>query len=432
MFKLLVSTAIALHGLPVNAKSAERINPAALQADRRFALETIERQHPDLAHSVTRAKLEQAAEKVRQQLDRPMNQDEAWATMAQLNPTLADGHLFIGLPDWRGQATEAMGQGAGFFPFEISLDPAGYPVIIAALGGSTTPVAGRRIISIDGRDARQIAASLVARAHGDTPAFRKALLSQRWWLFHAKLYGTPSTYALRLSGSKDIQRVPAGRSLPAVLQQEASFERQFDCRVEATGDARLTVAAFYWEDKDRFYKFTHDCFARMKAASTSRLVIDVSSNGGGDDDMWKEGILRYIATRPYKHGSSYLKRERTGEVTKGFIETATQPVAVEPLRFSGKVTVLIGPLTYSSAVLFSNVVRDYGFAALAGTGNTVRTRQSGGVQSVKLPNSGLILSYPRFVLDPPSGNHSPTYLQPEPRKLRARMVQSDDCIQRRE
>ena len=103
-------------------------------------------------------------------------------------------------------------------------------------------------------------------------------------------------------------------------------------------------------------------------------------------------------------------------MTEGAIETATQPVTDEPLQFAGNVTVLIGPFTYSSAVLFSNVVRDYGFGTLAGTGNAARTRQSGGVQTVKLPNTGLVLAYPRFVLDPPSGARSPTYLQPDARK----------------
>ena len=31
-----------------------------------------------------------------------LGQAEAWAKLPQLNFTPADGHLFIGLPDWRG------------------------------------------------------------------------------------------------------------------------------------------------------------------------------------------------------------------------------------------------------------------------------------------------------------------------------------------
>jgi len=391
---------------------AQTIAPAALQADLRFALDTIERQHPDLAHSVTKAALERAAGKVRAQLDHPMDQAQAWATLAQLNPVLADGGLFIGLPDWRGRGAEAVRQGTGFFPFEVAIDAGDHPVIVSMLGGGSTPLAGRRILRIDGHDARDIARSLLARMHGDTPAFRRALLAQRWWLFHATLYGNPADYDLVLSGSSKHLTVPAEHALPAILQRDASFERLFACRIDTDKSARLTVASFVWEDKARFFRFTRDCFARMKAALVDRLVIDVSANGGGDDDMWKDGILRYIATRPYKQGSTYLKREASGAVSAGSIESATEPVADEPLRFGGKVTVEIGPLTYSSAVLFANVVRDYRFGRLAGVGGAARTQQSGGVRSVTLPNTGLILSYPRFVLDPPAGSDAPKLLQP--------------------
>lgn len=59
--------------------------------------------------------------------------------------------------------------------------------------------------------------------------------------------------------------------------------------------------------------------------------------------MWKDGILRYVATRPYKQGSTYRKRDANGVVSAGTIESATQPATDEPLHFAGKVTVEIGP-----------------------------------------------------------------------------------------
>jgi hypothetical protein len=407
----LVSAALLVLVAP-GAATAQTITPAGLRADLRFALDTIERQHPDLAHSVKKAALEREASKVRAQLDHPMDQAEAWAKMAQLNPVLADGHLFIGLPDWRGQAAEAVRQGTGFFPFEVAIDSGDHPVIVSMLGGGPTSFAGRRVQRIDGHDARDVARSLLARTHGDTLAFRRALLGQRWWLFHAKLHGTPAAYDLVLSGSGKRLRVPAEHTLPAILQRDASFDRLFVCHVDTDKSARLTVASFVWEDKARFLQFTHDCFGRIKAASVDRLVIDVSANGGGDDDMWKDGILRYVATRPYKQGSTYLKREASGVVSTGSIQSVTEPAVDEPLRFGGKLAVEIGPLTYSSAVLFANVVRDYRFGMLAGVGGAARTRQSGGVRSVTLPNTGLTLSYPRFVLDPPASSGVSKLLQP--------------------
>jgi len=389
------------------------IAPEALRADLRLVEETIERLHPDLAHSVNPARLKQAIAELERQLGHPMNQEEAWATLAQLNPVFADGHVLIGLPDWRSESASALQHGASFFPFEVSVDAAGRVVIVSALGGAATPLAGARIMQIDGR-AGKVAGALLARAHGDTAASRAALVSQRWWLFHSKLYGMPAAYDLVLEGTPDREvHVDASHVLPEVLAREASFERLFGCELRPDGGAVLTVGSFNWPDKPRFFKFTGDCFARIKASGARRLVIDVRQNGGGDDDLWKDGILRYIANRPYRHGSWYVKRDTAGQRVRGVIESWTEPVPIEPLRFDGEVIVLVGSLTYSSAVLFANVVQDFGFGSVAGTGGTVRSRQSGGVQSIRLPNSGLTLSYPRFVLRRPSDEKGAALVDPD-------------------
>lgn len=148
----------------------------------------------------------------------------------------------------------------------------------------------------------------------------------------------------------------------------------------------------------------------MARERVRRLVIDIRENGGGDDDMWRDGILRYIADQPFRHGSHYIKRvltpgpgELAGQLVEGTIESVTEPATAEPAHFTGDVNVLVGPLTYSSAVLFSNVIQDYRFGHVVGVGKSVRTRQTGGVKTLILPNTGLLLSYPRFVLDRPSG-----------------------------
>ncbi|WP_161494994.1 S41 family peptidase [Caulobacter sp. BP25] len=402
------------------ARAAETpISVAGLRSDLRLAVDTIERNHPDLSHSVSQAQLERATRRIDRQLDHPLTQAQAWSALAQLNPVLADGHLFIGLPDWRKESAQAAAEGKTFFPFEVSLDAQGALRIVSALGGAPTPFAGQRIRQINGQDAGLVVRALLARVHGDTPRSRSALLAKRWWLFYAKVYGSPVAFHIDLANAGR-QVIAGSGETPAILREEASFESTYQCDVRKQG-AVLTVAAFSWPDKARFFDFTNDCFARIAAAGATRLVIDIRQNGGGDDDMWRDGLLRYIADRPYKHGSGYIKRvlqprapgEVAGAIVSGEIETATEPPTDEPLRFKGQVYVLVGPLTYSSAVLFSNVVQDYGFAKVAGVGGAVRTRQSGGVQTLRLPNTGLLLFYPRFVLDRPSGAAKPVYIEPD-------------------
>lgn len=64
---------------------------------------------------------------------------------------------------------------------------------------------------------------------------------------------------------------------------------------------------------------------------------------------------------------------------------------------------LIVPATYSSGILFTNVVLDYGFATVASSGGAARATQSGGVQTVKLSRTQVGLVVQRFPLKRSSG-----------------------------
>ena len=101
-----------------------------------------------------------------------------------------------------------------------------------------------------------------------------------------------------------------------------------------------------------------------------------------------------------------------GAIVDGEIETWFPPDPDPKHRFNGKTYVLVGPGTYSSAVLFANVMRDFGFGTLIGTGGSVRQDQSGGTRRTTLPNTGLIVVAPRFVLRRPSGKATPVFLAP--------------------
>jgi hypothetical protein len=73
----------------------------------------------------------------------------------------------------------------------------------------------------------------------------------------------------------------------------------------------------------------------------------------------------------------------------------------------------VGAGTFSSAVSFSNVIRDFGFGTLVGVGGSVRADQSGGARRMTLEHCGLIVVTPRFVLWRPSGASAPKLVTPD-------------------
>lgn len=378
------------------------ISAAQFRDDIAFVRAMIARMHPDPAFSTDPPAMHRALDQLAQELPPTLTRDQAWQRLATLNPLLADGHFMIGYPDWRGETAAWLAGGGSLFPVEVRVDPDG-----ALMVDDDTGVASR-IVSVNGVDAEVLLAALASRVHGDTPRFRSALLGQRWWLFFWKTCGTPARYELVLeeNGVRRTVALPGRRTLPRILQQAG--RTPYGLAIGADGSAVLTVDSFSLADPAPFLAFTRDAFARLRAQGVKRLTIDISANGGGDDVHWLEGLMPYLASRPYRTGSTFrgLARAPVGVPAKamlGEIGTWRQPQPDHPLRFDGQVQVRIGPGTYSSAVLFANVMRDFGFATLVGVGGAARQTQSGGVRDARLPHSGLALSLPRFILDPPAG-----------------------------
>ena len=387
-----------------------------------FLLKTVREAHPDLTFSISESALAETLDSIRRELPPHMAQGEAWHHLAKINPVFADGHLLVALPDWRADTAAHLAAGGVLFPFELTFDAQGRPVIEAALGGGASDLAGARIVEIDGVPGESVTATLLARTHGDTPALRSALLAQRWWLYHWKVIGASTQYRLVLE--RDGRRwplvAPGSATLPRVLQIEADVNRLFRLETTPGGTALMTINTFLSTHQAHFLAFTRDAFARLRAEGVNRLVIDISGNGGGDDSMWLEGLMPYLAKTPYRTGSTAVKRvlranpergEQVGQIVHSQIETWRPPQPDNPALFTGKVEVRIGPMTYSSSVLFANVMQDFGFATLVGTGNAARRTQSGGIYSVTLPHSGLKLWLPRFVLAPPSGDRKDALLE---------------------
>ena len=403
------------------AQPSPLLTPEQLRADLRFVQESITATHPQPDFSADPAAVRQAYKYIAEQMQAPMSPDQAWRLLAMLNPLYADGHLALTPAGPLAQSQAFLDAGGSFFPYEVSLDASGALRIRAQLGGAPSPLQGMRITSINGVPAEQIVADLLIRCHGDTAAFRASLLSLRWPFLYWKVLGAPDNYALQFEKGQQLT-VPGSSALPAYLAGNGSFAQQFRFELLPRKAALLTINTFAWPDKAQFTAFTADAFRQVQEAGVRTLLIDVRENGGGNDDMWIDGVLRYIADKPYRWASTYRKKvikgresasEKLGDVIDGEITSWQQPQLDNPLHFSGATYLLVGGRTYSSSVLLSNVMQDFGFGKVVGAAGQARTRQSGGTQRFVLPNSGLELGVPRLLFQRPSGAASPYLLQPD-------------------
>ena len=170
--------------------------------------------------------------------------------------------------------------------------------------------------------------------------------------------------------------------MPELLTVEEKFDRQFELEYVAddkpgptTSTAILKLGSFAWRDKDQVLEFTRTAFESLQRWHIRNLIIDLRDNGGGNDDQWIEGVMPYIATKRWRTASTYRKRVVT-RIRPGAKSWAPWSMARSrpgiplqpdnPLHFSGDVYVAVGPGTYSSAVVMSTVIQDFGFGRVIG------------------------------------------------------------------
>ncbi|MDQ2823693.1 MAG: S41 family peptidase [Pseudomonadota bacterium] len=92
--------------------------------------------------------------------------------------------------------------------------------------------------------------------------------------------------------------------------------------------------------------------------------------------LTRDTAWRVLATlHPlFGDGHMFVVYPDWADVVHRFGDTWVALDFANPLHFSGKTYVLVGRLTYSYAVLFSDVVQDFDFAQLVGTGGDARAR----------------------------------------------------------
>lgn len=412
---LLVKSVIAGEMSPVQALN-KTLTVEQMQQDIDAWQDFITTTHPGLGLRVADpASLSNAINQLKNSLTQPLTTKAFINELAVFNGQFNDGHMSIMVRSQKGLAKNLVKENKALFPFEVSVSN-GRMHIVAKLGGADSTYQNAELKSINGVASTLIYQRLIARTYGDTIKHKEALLSNKFALFYWLFVDSSSQFNLEIAqGNKLVSLSVAGSTQLPQAMQVKSFADTFQFSILDNQQAKLTINEFWWQDKAAFYAFTKTVFQTLKDKHIKHLIIDVSKNPGGDDDMWKQGLLRYIADKPYRHTSRYTKKilakyQDEGEVigdviTKEYLKF--EPVEEhEPLKFTGKVSVEIGALTYSSAILFANTMQDFGFANLVGGPTGGYSWQTGGIQFFTLPNSGLLAVSPRFYLARPVGGNA--------------------------
>lgn len=409
---------------------AVKFTPEQLKADIQSLRAHIDATHPDISHSASPTQLEQAYTEIVASLTEPLTAKEFWLRMARLNPQFNDGHWSVNLPETELDLQKFIAKIGGAFPFEVHVKPDGELTVLALAGGGATAWRGARIEAINDVAAPLLTRQLLALRHGDTPMNRANFLGPSFQMYYASVFGSPAVFKLRLMQNDKLSELTLPASKQAALLGRGDSKDMsdfFSYKAVDANTAYLKLGSFSLPDEQAVGVFTKEAFSRIKASGANKLIIDVRENRGGNDSVWLDHVMPYLADQPFRVGSHSKKKviasranvaEPAGQVIDGQVNTWHQPQLANPIRFKGKVVVLTGRRTYSSAVQFANVMQDFGFATLAGEASYVRARSTGGTQYFTLPNSKLFIIIPRFWVARPQGGfteqlQTPDWLMPD-------------------
>jgi hypothetical protein len=392
------------------------LQPAEAKSDVVQWLAFVEKTHPDLAYTVKDVPLlYKKVNQFKNSINEPISVRNFWLEMMQFNSAISDGHVSLTPSKKRDLIKDYLQNGGTLFPFEVIFNN-DQLIIKQKINGEPSKLAGNSIKKINGISVNKILEPLLKRTHGDSDNQRKAVLATRFSIYYWMYFGEQKQFKLDIEkGTHEINGITVKAS-HEIAYADDSFESNFQFKVVNKDTGLLTINTFTWRDDEaRVFDFFKSAFSEIKKQNLTHLMIDIRENGGGDDNIWKQGIIPYIADKAWKTGSSYKVKilagredegETAGDVVTGEITTVQQVKVDNPLKFDGDVSILVGPYTYSSSILFTNTIQDHDFGTIVGDRTGGKSGQTGGTQHLTLANSKLHSVVPRFLLTRPKGGHN--------------------------
>jgi C-terminal processing protease CtpA/Prc len=166
------------------------------------------------------------------------------------------------------------------------------------------------------------------------------------------------------------------------------------------------------KEADSLKTVINKLFAQAKSDKVKYLFIDVSKNSGGNSKIGDMLINDFYA-KPYlgyqcnwRRSDEYLKLIKSWGINDSVYASRPAgsiihsdayqitPDAVNPNRFTGKVYVMIGNGTFSSAMMFATIIKDDHIATLIGqTPENGHPDHFGEVYNATLPNSKISIRF---------------------------------------
>jgi hypothetical protein len=417
---LLILLGLRLFASPDTTIVERHFSKKQLNDDVSFLTSTIEKVHPNMYHSIDRRKYQYLADSVRNALLDGMTERQAWPILARLVGALGEGHSTFNYPD--SLVAHLKNGSHHLFPIIVKEFNGRNLVVNVDLSMNNGLRPGDQITSINGISS----SALIDKLSGYTGGLKTyrsidVCLNLISYLY---LYNINSPYTINFLRNDN----PSSVTIKAVSWSELIAnnngraklspsvpEPDYSLKSLDPNTAYLSINSFTAAPAV-FKRFLDSCFNKLQQTRNNKLIIDLRKNGGGNSQL-AQMLLGYITEKPFRmtggvrwkvsqeykdkmdkqlggkgaEKMAYYFNEPNGSSISDTSIKVTQPEK-NNLYFPGKVFVLIGPRTFSSANMLANTIEDYKLATLVGEPSGEPANDYGEVIYLRLPNTGFSLS----------------------------------------
>jgi len=321
----------------------------------------------------------------------------------QLTALLKDGHCTpsIGQPVFKDDLSREI-----FFPYHLVLDGNNLyvPKTMSQLSGIPT---GAIILSINGKTTQSLLMKIQNTMGGNAEHCIDMQEKLLGYFFYLSNVQAPFVIQYEdAEGQVSEKQIEKGaKFIDALSATMPHLKTKYRFQIV---DNKLGYLDFMnMSDLSTFDKYLDSCVTLLKTKNITNLAIDLRRNGGGNSVLG-DLLISYFNSKNYtlmggrnwkisaqykqlilSNGDStnqYLKK-KDGSVWKLGSCKPNPPRFKNDNLFSGKVYLLIGPFTFSSANMLADGAKEFRLAEIIGEPTGENTNDFGEVYTFALPNS---------------------------------------------
>ncbi|AZR72548.1 hypothetical protein BBF96_03605 [Anoxybacter fermentans] len=368
--------------------------------DALYLFEKLEEIHPNLYKYYSKQEAYVYFNQIKEEISKKdeISKLELYKLLAPYVASFKDGHTELSIYNEYNSYLE---QGGKIFPLKVVIK--GDKLFVGEDFAESDISVATEILSINGVSSSEILETMKKNISYDLEGFRIKRLEDDFPMWLWANYGKKDFFAVKFKIKSGEVKSVFLKGIKDIKKKENDFSLSYPDE----GVALLKINNFYSERGEKFKTFVDKSFKEIKSKKCKNLIIDLRNNGGGTSILVSY-LYEYITNKPYctvketryklsdyvlEHGE-YFKLSQVAKLGNKRV-LVEKPELKKPnknqYKFNGCIYVLIGKGTYSAAVNFAAMVKDFITGILVGEETGGYASYYGNSVDIELPYSGLTL-----------------------------------------